>query len=81
LAIQSKQRKALTQWLKDHQVRSDCPACGSEAGWQVHDSIIAGLDLDLKNRKAAPSKAGFFALACKNCRYVMFFAAAPILGE
>lgn len=81
MPISDKQKKALTEWLKKHNVRSDCPACGANVGWQVHESIIAGLDLDLENKKATPSKAAFFALACKNCRHVMLFAAAPILGE
>ena len=81
MPISSKQKKALTEWLKAHHVRPDCPACGEESGWQVHESIIAGLDLDLKNKKAKPSSAGFVALACKNCRYVRLFAAAPILGK
>lgn len=76
-----KQQQALTNWLKEHSVRQDCPACGREAGWQMHDSVIAALDIDLDNQKATPSKAGFFALACKNCRYVMLFAAAPILNQ
>lgn len=81
MSISKKQRKALTQWLEEHNVRSDCIACGARAGWEIHDSIIVGLDLDLKNKKAKPSQAGFFAMACKNCRYVRFFAAAPMLEQ
>ena len=81
MPISSKQKKTLTEWMKAHNVRPECPACGEKSGWQVHESIIAGLDLDLKNKKAKPSTAGFFALACKNCYYVNLFAAAPILGK
>jgi len=81
VTITDRQKQVLTEWIKGHNVRSVCPTCGSEAGWQLHDSIISGLDLDLEKKKAEPSKAGFFALACKNCRYVVFFAAAPILGD
>jgi hypothetical protein len=81
MPITKKEKRQLTDWLRDHDIRQDCPACGAEAGWQIHESIIAGLDLDLEKKKASPSSAGFFALACKNCRHVMFFAAAPILGK
>jgi len=35
----------------------------------------------LKNKNAKPSQAGFFAMACRNCRYVRFFAAAPMLEQ
>lgn len=80
MPITKKQHKAFTKWLKDRGVRTACPACGNETGWALHESIIAGLDLDLKSKSAKPSSAGFFALVCKDCRYVMLFAAAPILG-
>lgn len=79
MPLNRKQQKALKKWLSEHDVAQTCPACGQAAGWQTHESIIAGLDLDLAKKRAAPSSAGFFALACKNCRHVMLFAAAPIL--
>ena len=81
MPLSKKEQKALTDWLTEHGISQMCPACGQAAGWQMHDHIIAGLDMDLKRQKATPSKAGFFALACKNCRYVWLFAAAPILGK
>ena len=81
MPLSSKQKKQFMQWLKEHNVSSTCPACGSTEGWGVHDSIITGLDVDLKKKKAAPSQAGFFMMVCKNCMHVMFFAAAPIVGR
>jgi len=80
MSLTKKQSKALAKWLRDHDVRSTCPACGSDTGWNIHDSILAGLDLDLKEKKAKPSSFGCFALVCKHCQYTMLFAAAPILG-
>ena len=67
--------------MKAHNVRSVCPACGSEAGWNLYEKILGGLDLDLKHKKAKPSSLGYLALICKNCSYTMQFAAAPILGQ
>ena len=81
MPLKDKQKNAITRWMKDHGVRTDCPACGAQAGWEIHDAVIVGLDVDLESKQAKPSSAGFFALACKNCRYVMLFAAAPILGK
>jgi len=81
LPITSKQKRAFAKWMKEHNVRSTCPACGSESGWNMHDSILGGLDLDLKQKKASPSSFGCFALVCKNCQHTMLFAAAPILGK
>ena len=80
MTLTEKQKSAVSTWMKERRVNPACPACAKTDGWQLHDQIISGLDLDLENKKATPSKAGFFAFACKNCRYVMFFAAAPILG-
>ena len=80
MSLSNKQRQSISNWMKDRGVSQVCPTCGETAGWQLHDEIISGLDLDVENKKATPSKAGFLALACKNCRYVMFFAAAPILN-
>ena len=81
MSISNKQKKALGKWMRDHNVRSDCPACGSEGGWDLHENILGALDLDLKEKKAKPSSFGCFALVCKNCRYTMPFAAGPILGK
>ena len=81
MAITPKQKKALADWMRKHGVRSDCPACGRDAGWNLHESILGGLDLDLKEKQAKPSSLGCFALVCKHCQYTMLFAAAPILGK
>ena len=81
MSITSKQKKAFAAWMKDHNVRPTCPACGSTSGWNMHDSILGGLDLDVKKKRAKPSSFGCFALACKECQYTMLFAAGPILGK
>lgn len=81
MPITNKQKKAFSKWMQDHDVRSACPACGSESGWSMHESILGWLDLDLKNKKASPSSFGCFALVCRNCQHTMLFAAAPILGK
>jgi len=81
MPITKKQNKALAAWLREHNVRSTCPVCGTDAGWNIHDSVLGGLDLDLESKKAKPSSFGCFALVCKRCQYSMLFAAAPILGE
>jgi len=80
MPITSKQKRALANWMKQHDVRSTCPACGADSGWDIHESVLGALDLDLKAKQAKPSSFGCFALVCKECRYTMFFAAAPILG-
>ena len=67
--------------MQEHGVRSVCPACGSESGWNVHESVLGGLDLDLKKKQPRPSSFGCFALVCKHCQHTMLFAAAPILGK
>lgn len=81
MSITDKQKKALAKWMREHDVRTDCPACGSSAGWNLHESVLGGLDLDLKRKQAKPSSFGCFALVCKNCQHTMLFAAAPILGR
>jgi hypothetical protein len=81
MAITKKQNKVLAKWLREHNVRSTCPACGSEAGWNIHESILGGLDLDIESKKASPSSFGSFVLVCKHCQYAMHFAAAPILAS
>jgi len=81
MSISKKEQRLVEGWMSDHGVTQSCPACGQATGWQLHDQIITGLDMDLKRQKATPSKAGFFAMACKNCRFVRLFAAAPILGK
>ncbi len=81
MTITSKQKRAFAKWMEEHNVRSACPACGSEAGWNMHESILGGLDLDLKRKQAKPSSFGCFALVCKECQHTMLFAAAPILGK
>ena len=81
MSITDKQKKACVKWMRKQNVRQDCPACGSELGWNMHESILGGLDLDLKNKQAKPSSFGCFALVCKHCQHTMLFAAAPILGK
>ena len=81
MSITSQQKKALSKWMRQHNVRSTCPACGAESGWNIHESVLGGLDLDLKEKKAKPSSFGCFALVCKECQYTMLFAAAPILAS
>ncbi len=81
MPISKKHQKALANWLRERNVRSTCPICGSETGWNIHDSILGGLDLDLKSKQAKPSSFGCFALVCKSCQYTMLFAAASILGR
>ena len=81
MPITNAQKKALAKWMDSHGVSKTCEICGSEAGWSLHESLVSGLDLDLKRKKAAPSSAGFFVLVCKTCQHVRFFAAAPILGR
>lgn len=80
MGLTKKEKNALKRWLAEHNIKTECAVCGSVSGWEVHDGIIVGLDVDLKNKQAKPSSAGFFATACKECRYVRFFAAAPIVG-
>jgi predicted nucleic-acid-binding Zn-ribbon protein len=77
----SRQKKAFAKWMQEHNVRASCSACGSESGRNMHESILGGLDLDLKNRQAKPSSFGYLAVVCKRCQYTMLFAAAPILGK
>ena len=81
VTITNKQKKTFSKWMKEHNVRKVCPACGLEDGWNLYEGILGGLDLDLKHKKAKPSSFGSFALICKNCSYTMHFAAAPILGR
>jgi len=81
VSISNKQKKVLEKWMDAHGVDRACPACGSKAGWNLHESLVGGLDLDLKSKKASPSSAGFFVLVCKNCQHTRLFAAAPILGK
>ena len=81
MPITNPQKKKLTQWMQDHNVRQTCPACGSESGWKLHEEILASLELDVKKKQAKPSPLGCVALVCKHCHYTMFFAAAPILGR
>jgi len=81
MSITNKQKKTLAKWMQDHNVEKSCPVCRSEEGWSIHESILGGLDLDLKKKQAKPSSFGCFALVCKSCQYTMFFAAAPILGK
>ena len=81
MPISNKEKKVFTRWMQEHNVRSACPACGSDGQWGLHESLIGGLDLDLKKQTATPSSAGFFVMVCQNCQYTRFFAAAPILGE
>jgi len=78
--ISNREKKKLAQWMQDHDVRRTCPACGTEGRWGLHESLIGGLDLDLKKKTASPSSAGFFAMVCQHCQHTMLFAAAPILG-
>lgn len=81
MPLSSKHKKALGKWMDAHGVTKTCEACGSNSGWNLHESLVAGLELDLKKKKASPSSAGFFVLVCKNCQFVRLFAAAPILGK
>lgn len=81
MSITSEQKQAFAQWMQEHNVRPTCPACDSESGWNMHESILGGLDLDLRNKEAKPSSFGCFALLCNHCQYTMLFAAAPILGK
>ncbi len=81
MTITNKQKKTFSKWMKDHNVRKACPACGLEDGWNLYEGLLGGLDLDLKHKKVKPSSFGCFALICKNCSYTMHFAAAPILGR
>ncbi|MBU0595556.1 hypothetical protein KJ567_02580 [Candidatus Bipolaricaulota bacterium] len=81
MPISNKQKSALERWMGAHGVDRACPACGSETGWNLHESLVGGLDLDLDKKKASPSSAGFFVLVCKDCQYARLFAAAPILGK
>ena len=81
MPISKKQKKTLERWMGAHGVQRICPACGSGTGWNLHESLVGGLDLDLEKKKAAPSSAGFFVLVCKNCQHAQLFAAAPILGK
>jgi len=80
VSMSNKQKKLITKWMQEHNVRTACPACGSDSGWGMHENILGGLDLDLKKKQAKPSSFGCVALICKHCHYTMFFAAAPILG-
>lgn len=70
--------KAFKDWISTHGIRKECPACGADKGWTLHNELLAGFEIAPERHEVTPSKAGFFALACKNCQYVMFFAAAPI---
>ncbi len=79
MPITKKQQKKITEWMKQHDVRSDCPACGATSGWNLHESLLGGLDLDLETQQAKPSSFACFALVCKHCQHTMLFAAAPIL--
>jgi hypothetical protein len=81
MPISGRQKKQLQKWMTEHNVSTTCSACGSDSGWNLHDNIFGGLDLDLKKKQASPSSLGCFALVCKNCQHVMLFAAAPILGN
>jgi len=81
MPITERQKNSIRQWMQDHNVQMTCPACGSEAGWHLHESILGGLDLDLKRKQASPSSFGCFALVCKHCQHTRLFAAAPILGK
>jgi len=81
MPITSKQKRTSAKWMQKHNVRSTCPACGPESGWNMHESILGGLGLDLKNKQAKPPSFGCYALVCKHCQYTMLFAAAPILAK
>ena len=81
MPLDNKQRKAFTDWLKNHKVSGVCPACGEKGSWQMHDGILGALELDLAQKKASPSGAGFLALICKSCGHTRFFAAPLVLGR
>ncbi len=81
MPISGRQKKQFQTWLSEHDVSTTCPTCGSDGGWNLHDEFFGGLDLDLKKKKASPSSLGCFALVCKHCQNIRFFAAAPILGK
>ncbi len=80
MALSKPHEKAFQKWLTDHGVRPRCPACGTEAGWTVHNDILSTMVLDLEHKKISPSTNGFLVLVCKHCKHVLFFAAPPILG-
>ncbi len=79
MALSKAQEKAFQKWLAQHDVHPQCPACGSESGWTVHNEILSTMVLDLDQKKISPSTHGFLVLVCKNCKHVLFFAAPPIL--
>ena len=81
MPLTDKQKKAFTTWLQDHQVAQSCPSCGATGPWNIHDGLLGALELDLKQKKAAPSSVGFFAISCKTCWNTRLFNAPAILGK
>lgn len=79
MALSKAHEKAFQKWLAEHGVRTTCPACGSEAGWALHNEIVSTMVLDLGKKSISPSTSGFLVVVCKHCKHVLFFAAPPIL--
>ncbi len=77
------EQKAIQNWMVAHNVRGECPACGSQDGWDIAEHMISPLDAIPSGKKKfnlEPSKLGMVAMACKQCRYIRMFAAGPVLG-
>lgn len=80
--LTKEQNQIFRAWFKERGITGICPACGKNAGWDLHDEILSGfvMDVDKKDIRQQ-SLTGFVPLACKNCLFTMFFPVAPILGR
>ena len=74
--LNESQKQKFREWLKSRDVNPTCASCGAE-DWGTGE-IISALMLDAEENVVKNSHVPMVQLVCRNCSYLMLYAAVPM---
>lgn len=73
MALSEEQKEMVWEWVREklsRRLRSECPTCGTEAGWELIDELI---EAPLRNSNI--EVVHMVGLTCLHCSHMLLFSA------